>query len=76
VIALESENAQLKNQAIINKDIAGQLKQLKGVLDLAGRGGYQTVSARVIGRGSDIHFLPNNYYRRRDQLIMSQSIRR
>jgi rod shape-determining protein MreC len=56
VIALESENAQLKNQAIINKDIAGQLKQLKGVLDLAGRGGYQTVSARVIGRGSTSTF--------------------
>ena len=52
VAALESENAKLKNQALINKDVAGQLKQLKGVLDLAGRGGYQTVSARVIGHGS------------------------
>lgn len=56
VTALESENAQLKKQALINKDVAGQLKQLKGVLDLAGRGGYQTVSARVIGHGSDSAF--------------------
>lgn len=52
VAALESENAKLKSQALINKDVAGQLKQLKGVLDLAGRGGYQTISARVIGHGS------------------------
>ena len=52
VTALESENAKLKSQVLVNKDISGQLKQLKGVLDLAGRGGYQTVSARVIGRGS------------------------
>jgi rod shape-determining protein MreC len=56
VIALESENSKLKSQAMINQDIAGQLKQLKGVLDLAGRGGYQTVSARVIGRGSSSNF--------------------
>ena len=56
VTALESENARLKSQALINKDIAGQLKQLKGVLDLAGRGGYRTVSARVIGHGSASSF--------------------
>jgi len=56
VAALESANAKLQSQALINKDIAGQLKQLKGVLDLAGRGGYQTVSARVIGRGSTSTF--------------------
>lgn len=56
VTALESENARLKSQSLINKDIAGQLKQLKGVLDLAGRGGYRTVSARVIGHGSASSF--------------------
>ena len=56
VLALESENAKLKSQVLVNKDVAGQLKQLKGVLDLAGRGGYRTVSARVIGHGSASSF--------------------
>lgn len=52
IAALESENAKLKSQVLINKDVQGQLSQLKGVLDLAGRGGYKVVSARVIGHGS------------------------
>ena len=39
-------------QAVLNADIKGQLTQLRKVLDLAGRGGYKVVSARVIGRGS------------------------
>ena len=56
VAALESENARLKSQVLVNKDVQGQLKQLKGVLDLAGRGGYQVVSARVIGHGSAVSF--------------------
>jgi len=56
VAALESENARLKSQALVNKDVQGQLKQLKGVLDLAGRGGYKVVSARVIGHGSAASF--------------------
>ena len=56
VLALESENAKLKSQALINKDVAGELKQLKGVLDLAGRGGYKTVSARIIGHDSSTSF--------------------
>jgi len=56
VAALESENARLKSQVLVNKDVQGQLKQLKGVLDLAGRGGYKVVSARVIGYGSAASF--------------------
>jgi len=56
VAALESENARLKSQVLVNKDVQGQLKQLKGVLDLAGRGGYKVVSARVIGHGSAASF--------------------
>jgi rod shape-determining protein MreC len=53
---LESENARLKTQVLVNKDIKGQLTQLKGVLDLAGRGGYKVLSARVIGHGSSSAF--------------------
>ena len=34
IAALQSENARLKSQTLVNKDIQGQLKQLKGVLDL------------------------------------------
>jgi len=49
---LKLANAKLKKQAAFSSDTQGQLNQLKGVLDLAGRGGYKVVSARVIGRGS------------------------
>jgi len=49
---LEKENAKLKNQIVLNSDIKGQLTKLKGVLNLAGRGGYKVVAARVIGQGS------------------------
>ena len=49
---LEKENAKLKNQLVVNADVKGQLTKLKGVLNLAGRGGYKVVSARVIGKGS------------------------
>lgn len=53
---LQSQNQKLKSQIIINEEIKGQLSQLRGVLDLAGRGGYKVVSARVIGRGSTSTF--------------------
>lgn len=48
---LEKENEELKAQTIINKDIVGELKQLKDVLDLAGEARFKTVSARVISKG-------------------------
>ncbi|CAN2235430.1 MreC Cell shape-determining protein [actinobacterium SCGC AAA044-D11] len=53
---LESENAKLRKRVILNKDTVGQLKKLKNVLDLAGRGSYKVVSARVIGKGSSSTF--------------------
>ena len=53
---LKSENAKLRKKVIFNKDTNGQLNKLKGVLDLAGRGGYKVVSARVIGKGSSSTF--------------------
>ena len=53
---LTTEVDKLTAQAAINEDIAGQLNQLKGVLDLAGRGGYKVVAAKVINRGSNSTF--------------------
>jgi len=53
---LKKENAKLRKKVIFNKDIAGELKKLKNVLDLAGRGSYKVVSARVIGKGSSSTF--------------------
>ena len=49
---LKVANAKLKSQLVMNKDIKGQLDKLKGTLDLAGRGGFKVVAARVIGQGS------------------------
>lgn len=56
IAELNKEVEKLTAQAAINEDISGQLNQLKGVLDLAGRGGYQVVAARVINRGSNSTF--------------------
>ena len=44
--------SKLKSKIFLNKDIEGQLKKLKGTLNLAGRGGFKVVAARVIGQGS------------------------
>jgi len=54
--AEEAANAQLKSDLLAAEDVKGQLTQLKGVLDLAGRGKYQVVAARVIARGSAASF--------------------
>ncbi|MFZ8871898.1 MAG: rod shape-determining protein MreC [Candidatus Nanopelagicaceae bacterium] len=51
IVELEDENQELKAQDILNEDIQGELKQLKGVLDLAGKAKFRTVSARVISKG-------------------------
>ncbi len=56
IAELTTEVDKLTAQAAVNEDIAGQLNQLKGVLDLAGRGGYKVVAARVINRGSNSPF--------------------
>jgi rod shape-determining protein MreC len=56
IAELTTEVDKLTAQAAINEDIAGQLSQLKNVLDLAGRGGYKVVAARVINRGSNSTF--------------------
>ena len=53
---LKEENAKLREKVILNDDTLGQLKKLESVLDLAGRGNYKVVSARVIGKGSSATF--------------------
>jgi rod shape-determining protein MreC len=53
---VKEENAKLREKVIFNEDTLGQLKKLENVLDLAGRGSYKVVSARVIGKGSAATF--------------------
>lgn len=53
---IEAQNKSLKTQLALNSDIKGELTQLKGVLDLAGRGNFKVVAARVIARGSASSF--------------------
>ena len=53
---LKLEVEKLTAQSALNEDVAGQLKQLRGVLDLASRGNYQVVSARVINKGAAAPF--------------------
>ncbi len=53
---LKNENDKLR-LALLNRKIAdAQLKQLKGVLNLAGTAGYKVVNARVISQGSSTSF--------------------
>ena len=56
ITELEKEVDLLKSQKVLDEDVVGQLNQLKQVLDLAGRGEYKVVAARVINRGSTATF--------------------
>ena len=49
-------NSLLKAQLAKAADNKGALNQLKGLLNLAGQGGYKIIPARVIGRGSSASF--------------------
>ena len=53
---LNKELELLKSKEILDEDMVGQLNQLKNILDLAGRGGYKIVAAKVINRGSSATF--------------------
>ncbi len=53
---VKAANNLLKAQHAKDADNKGALNQLKGLLNLAGQGGYKIVSARVIGRGSSASF--------------------
>lgn len=46
----------LKSKEVLDEDLVTQLSQLKSTLDLAGRGGYKIVAAKVINRGSAATF--------------------
>lgn len=53
---LKADNDALR-QALLNRKVAdAELKQLQGVLDLAGNGGFKVVSAKVISQGSSTSF--------------------
>jgi rod shape-determining protein MreC len=56
IAELNKQIESLKTKQILDEDTLGQLSQLKNVLDLAGRGGYKVVAARVINRGSTATF--------------------
>jgi len=56
IAELERENEELKSQVILNENLEGELAQLKGVLDLAGKARFKTVSARVISKGGTSTF--------------------
>jgi len=53
---LTKEIDRLKSKEILDEDTIGQLSQLRNVLDLAGRGNYKVVAAKVINRGSAATF--------------------
>lgn len=53
---LKADNDALR-QALLNRKVAdAELKQLRGVLDLAGNGGFKVVNAKVISQGSSTSF--------------------
>lgn len=53
---LKNENDALRLQLQNRKTADAQLGQLKSVLDLAGKGGFKVVSAKVISQGSSTSF--------------------
>ena len=56
IAQLKEENQRLREKLINRKDADGKLKQLEGVLNLAGNAGFKTVSAKVISYGSGASF--------------------
>jgi len=56
IAELEKQVDLLKSKEVLDEDLVGQLNQLKAVLDLAGRGGYKVVAAKVINRGPSASF--------------------
>lgn len=53
---LEAENDALRSKLLERKVADAELKQLKSVLDLAGKGGFKVVGAKVISQGSSTSF--------------------
>lgn len=53
---LKAENKSLQEEIANLKDMRGELRQLKSVLDLAGRARFEVVAARVIAYGPEVTF--------------------
>lgn len=53
---LKAENAKLRSELVQQRNQAGQAKQLKAALDLAGRASWKVVNAKVLAQGSTISF--------------------
>jgi rod shape-determining protein MreC len=53
---LKEKNKSLQEEIATLKDMRGELRQLKSVLDLAGRAQYEVVAARVIAFGPESSF--------------------
>ena len=53
---LKAENKTLQEEVATLKDMRGELRQLRSVLDLAGRAQYEVVAARVIAYGPEVTF--------------------
>lgn len=53
---LQEKNKSLQEEIAKLKDMRGELRQLKSVLDLAGRAQYEVVAARVIAFGPESSF--------------------
>lgn len=53
---IEQEKKALEEELANFKDMRGELRQLKGVLDLAGKAQYNVVAARVIAYGPESNF--------------------
>jgi rod shape-determining protein MreC len=56
IARLKAENESLKLELLNRKEADAQLKQLKSVLNLAGKAGYKVVAAKVISQGSSSSF--------------------
>ena len=56
ITKLKDENARLKSELLEQKNVDGQVKQLKESLQLAGRAQWKVVSAKAIAQGSAISF--------------------
>ena len=56
ITKLKEENARLKTELLEQKNVEGQVKQLKESLQLAGRAQWKVVSAKAIAQGSAISF--------------------
>ena len=53
---LEEQNSLLRAALIENKNVITEIKQLKSVLDLAGKAGFSVVNAKVISQGSSVSY--------------------